>query len=139
MSEQEFQRHLCDTRTSSGGDLAEIGVGDAAARIVELRMVEGVEKLETELNDFLLCEAHVAQKSRIPVVDARPVEEAGLAGPESPDGLAAEDPRIEIRQPAARIVHAQLQVTTQSAVGTVYGAARSIAAGTQQRAVSGIR
>jgi len=102
-------------------------------------MVEGVEKLETELNDLLLRQAHVAQKSRIPVVDAWPVEEAGLAGPEISDGLAAEDPRIKIRQPGTRIVGAQLQVTAKSAVGTVYRAARPIAAGAQQRAVSGIR
>src|SRR5579864_8735521 len=102
-------------------------------------MVEGVEQFETELNDLLLRQAHVAQKSRIPVVDARPVEEAGLVGPERSDGLAAENPRIKKRQPGTGIVGGQLQVTAQSAVGTVYRAARSIAAGAQQRAVSGIR
>src|SRR5215472_11980839 len=102
-------------------------------------MVEGIEKLETELNDLLLRQAHVTQKSRVPVVDARPVEEAGLAGPERSDGLATEDSRIKERQPGTGIVDAQLQITAQSAVGTVYRAARSIAAGAQQRAVSGIR
>src|ERR1035437_6802569 len=61
--EQELQRKLADPWAPRRSHLPKIRVGDTAARIIELSMVEDVEKLEPELNDLRFRDRNLGDKS----------------------------------------------------------------------------
>ena len=105
----------------------------------ELGVVENVEKLETELHDLRFRDAHVLQQRHVEVVRARAVKHARAASPHLPDDLPAEDGRVKVVQPRARIIGRQLQNAVQRTVGPVDGRTRTGAARAQQRTIPRIR
>src|SRR5438067_2370879 len=73
-SEVELRRELDEARSGRGDDVAERGADDVAvdgARAVELRMVEDVERLETNLEVPGASELHVLDDGEIEILNPR--------------------------------------------------------------------
>ena len=86
-SEIEFQRELGDARRRSRGDGAKgtcnglmtyriKAAEPSRTRRYELGVIPNVKQLGTELQNVTLVELRVLEHGEIPIVDARPVEEA---------------------------------------------------------------
>ena len=59
-------------------------------------MVKGVEELTAELERLGLRQLNVLVKGEVPVIEARPVEELPVGGPELAQGLPGEQRSVEI-------------------------------------------
>jgi hypothetical protein len=79
----ELRADLPDTRIAGVGDDSEVRAGDVPARIFKLRVVEYVEKLDTEVKSKILFNLGPFQEPKIGVVESGAVEEAPVSGTKS--------------------------------------------------------
>jgi hypothetical protein len=74
--ETEFSGHLQDTRIVCARYLTKRAGIDASAWIFKLRMIEGIEGFEAQLQLLRFRKTDVLQQRHVPVVQPRAVEEA---------------------------------------------------------------
>ena len=79
----ELRADLADARIARIADDSEVRIGDVPARILKLRMVEDVEKFDTEIESVVLLNYGPLRHAKIGVVESRPMEEAPVSGAKS--------------------------------------------------------
>ena len=79
----EFKAELSNARIARIGDNPEACAVNVPTRVHELRMVEDVEKFDTEIERIVLMDHGSLRKAEIGVVEARAVEEPTVGGAES--------------------------------------------------------
>src|SRR5271165_1995384 len=105
--EYELYRGLHQTRCCCADHLPEgraIDIAVHGCRSVELRVVEGVESLETELKRLGFGKRNALQQGDVVVIDPRAVKETALGVAGLPEGLKTEKAGIEKGLAVARIV-----------------------------------
>src|SRR2546430_6773828 len=80
---EEFCADLPNTRIARAGHNSEVRAVDVSRRILKLRVVEDVEKFETQIESEILLDCGPLQYSEIGVVKSRAVEEAAVGGGQS--------------------------------------------------------
>lgn len=79
----EFSADLPDARIAGLGDIPEVTATDIPARVHELRMVEDVKELTSNLENLRFCDWDSLGDSEIGVVESRTVEEPAIGGSET--------------------------------------------------------
>ena len=105
-SERQLQCDLHQTRRLRLDDIAEVGIENLPLHrggAEEIRMVEGVERLEAKLELPRVSELEVTQHGQIEVDRARPVERTPRGSPGFAQRVLGERRDIEVRHPIARI------------------------------------
>jgi hypothetical protein len=82
---EKFRAHLADARITGIGDDSEVPAADVPSRILELRVVEDVEKFDAEIESVVLLNYGPLRYAKIGVVESRAVEEASVGRPKSPE------------------------------------------------------
>src|SRR2546430_13520162 len=84
---EEFCADLPNTRIARAGHNSKVRAVDVSRRILKLRVVEDVEKFETQIESEILLDCGPLQYSEIGVVESRAVEEAAVGRVKSCKGL----------------------------------------------------
>ena len=79
-SPDELPTELPDSHGTGAGDVSEVGTGDIAAWIVELRVVEDVEEFSANLERLGFGDPELFLHTKIGVVDAWTMEEPPIGG-----------------------------------------------------------
>ena len=99
----EFRADLSNTRIARVGDDSEARVVDVSGRILKLRVVEDIEKFDTDIESEILFNLCPLQYSEIGVVESGAVEEAPVGSAKSSENAvlyecpAGWDTRIQSR------------------------------------------
>jgi len=75
---EDFHAHLSDAWGPGAADNPHVGAGIIAVRIVELRVIEGVEELRAELHAHAFEQFRLFLKAKVPVVESWAMEEAAI-------------------------------------------------------------
>src|SRR5947209_1820698 len=92
----KLQAHLPDAAGFGACHAPECRAGKAAARIVELHVLERIEELGAELHRHTLPQARILLQRGIEVVDPRPVEEARIGVAHGSEHLRRECGLVEV-------------------------------------------
>src|SRR5215469_8121549 len=103
MSEQEFCSNLQDACSARICNHTELTGIDLSGGVGELRVIEGVECLESQFELFGLGDLRVLQQGNVEIVETRPMEEAPPGIAEHTHNLVAEQRSVEVRVPVARV------------------------------------
>src|SRR6058998_1066747 len=85
-SPEELGGELKDPRLSRRTYNPEPAVREVSVWSAELSVVEGVERLDPDLQIHAFAELRVLMQSKVPVVETRPMEETTVGGAERPEG-----------------------------------------------------
>lgn len=92
VSPDEFPTELPDARRLRVRDITEAGIADVAGRVHELRMVEYIEEFSSNLDRHRFLDGEYLRRSKVGIVEPRPMEESAVCRPESSAIRARSDP-----------------------------------------------
>jgi hypothetical protein len=88
--EQQLQSNLRNARVFGSRHITKQSAAEVPHRSTKLGVVEDIETLKPELQDLRFRDVGLLQKGQIPIVQARPMEEAFSRGPQLSNAFRTE-------------------------------------------------